>query len=56
MNVAPVFKKGRKEELGHYRPVSFTLIPGKVVEPIILETISKHNKNKKVIGVVNMDL
>lgn len=56
MNVASVFKKGRKEVLENYRPVSFTLIPGKVMETIILEIISKHVKNKKVIGLVSMDL
>lgn len=56
MNFALVFKKGRREDLGHYRPVSFTLIPEKVMEQKILENISKHNKSKKVIGVVNMDL
>jgi len=56
VNVNPVFKKGREEDLGNYRPVSFSMIPGKVMEQIILETISKHIKNKKVIGVVSMDL
>ena len=30
--------------------VSVTLIPGKVVEPIILENTSKHMMDEKVIG------
>uniref|UniRef100_A0A7M4ES60 Reverse transcriptase domain-containing protein n=1 Tax=Crocodylus porosus TaxID=8502 RepID=A0A7M4ES60_CROPO len=34
-NVVPIFKKGRKEEPGNYRPVSLTSILGKVFEKII---------------------
>lgn len=30
-NVIPMFKKG-KEDPGNYRPVGFTLTPGKVME------------------------
>jgi len=31
-NVAPVFRKGKKEDPGNYGPVSLTCIPGKVME------------------------
>ncbi|GAB0209860.1 hypothetical protein GRJ2_003451700 [Grus japonensis] len=48
-NVTPVFKKGRKEGPGNYRPVSLTSIPGKVMEQIILGVINKHVEEKKVI-------
>ncbi|GAB0190614.1 mitochondrial enolase superfamily member 1 [Grus japonensis] len=56
-NVTPVFKKGRKEGPGNYRPVSLTAIPGKAMEQFILGVISKHMEEKKVrlSGVVDMD-
>ena len=47
--VTPLFKKGKKEDPGNYRLVSLTLIPGKVTEQLILETISRHMNNKKII-------
>ncbi|KFV84217.1 hypothetical protein N308_04705, partial [Struthio camelus australis] len=47
--VTPAFKKGEKEEPGNYRPVSLTSIPGKVMEQLILEVITKHLEDKKVI-------
>ena len=34
----------------HYRLISLTSVPGKVMEQIILETISECMKDKKVIG------
>lgn len=37
----PVFTKGKKEDTGNYRLVSFVSIPGKVMEQPILEVISK---------------
>ncbi|GAB0183184.1 mitochondrial enolase superfamily member 1 [Grus japonensis] len=48
-NVTPVFKKGKKEDPGNYRSASLTSIPGKVMEQLILEVISKHVEEKKVI-------
>ncbi|KFQ22767.1 hypothetical protein N331_12662, partial [Merops nubicus] len=41
-DVRPIYKKGRKEDPGNYRPVSLTLVPGKVMEQFILSAITQH--------------
>jgi len=43
-------KKTAKNNYFNHMTVSLTSVPGKIVERIVLETISKHVKNKKVIG------
>ena len=48
-NVTSLFKKGRKEDPGNYRPVNLTSIQGKAMEQLILEIISKQGEEKKVI-------
>jgi len=45
-NDAPVFKKGKKDDPGNYMPVSFTDIPGKVIEQLVLDAISKSLEEK----------
>ena len=41
-NVTPIYKKGRKEEPGNYRPLSLTSVPGKVMEQVISGAIKSH--------------
>ncbi|KGL81849.1 RNA-directed DNA polymerase from mobile element jockey, partial [Tinamus guttatus] len=48
-NVTPVFKKGKKEDQGNYRPGSLTSVPGKVMERLILAIVSRHMEDKKVL-------
>ncbi|KFV87175.1 RNA-directed DNA polymerase from mobile element jockey, partial [Struthio camelus australis] len=48
-SVTPVFQKGKKEDPGNYRPASLTSSPGKVMEQLLLEAISKHVEDRKVI-------
>ena len=48
-NVTAVFKKGKKEDPGNYRLLGLTSIPGKVMEQLILEIISRHSKDEQII-------
>lgn len=43
-----LLKKGKKENPRHDRPISLTLIPGKEIAQITLETLPKTMKDKKM--------
>ncbi|KAK4821133.1 hypothetical protein QYF61_013519 [Mycteria americana] len=47
--VMPIHKKGQKEDPGNYRPISLTLVPGKVMEQTILSVITWHIQDDQVI-------
>ena len=49
-NVTPTLKTGTKEDPGNYRLDSLTSVCRKVMEQLILETIFRHMKDKKVTG------
>jgi len=46
-NVTPVFKKGKEEDPGNYRPVNLTSIPVKVVQQFVLDAISKQLERRE---------
>ncbi|KFQ19906.1 LINE-1 reverse transcriptase, partial [Mesitornis unicolor] len=48
-NVTAIYKKGQKEDPENYRPVSLTLVSGKVMEQIILSAITQHMQDDQAI-------
>jgi len=48
-SVTPIYKKGWKEDPGNHRPVSLTLVPGKIMERFILSALTRHVKDNQGI-------
>ena len=48
-NVTPIFKKGQKDDPGSYRPISLSMVPGKVMEQIFLGTFMDQLKVRQGI-------
>jgi len=48
-NVTSIYKRGRKEDLANYRPVSLTSVLGKIVERFILSALTQHVKDNQGI-------
>ena len=48
-NVTPIFKKGSKNEIGNYRPVSLTSQICKLLEMIIRDSLVEHLDSNSLI-------
>ncbi|KAK4826121.1 LOW QUALITY PROTEIN: hypothetical protein QYF61_005273 [Mycteria americana] len=48
-NATPIYKKGKNDDPGNYRPVSLTSVPGKITEQIILSAIMQHVQDNQAI-------
>ena len=50
-NVTPIFKKGKKDDPGNYRPVSLTSVVGKMLESIIRDRLIDHLSRNRSLSL-----
>ena len=50
--VVPIFKKGKRDDPGNYRPVSLTSVCGKIMEKMVRKEIVDHLERNEVISDV----
>ena len=48
-NITPIFKKGSRNSVGNYRPVSLTSVPCRIMESIIKDHIIKHLDDNNLV-------
>ena len=47
--MTPIYEKGRREDLGNYRPVSLTSVPGRIMERFVLGPLTWQVQDKQGI-------
>jgi len=48
----PIFKKGKRADVGNYRPVSLTCVSCKVMESLLKKELTKHLEDTGMLSKV----